>query len=348
MNEGRHELLADVSAFANAGGGDIVYGITEDAEARAQAIAPLAGNADEEALRLQDVLVHGVQPRIPGMQFKAIPVAGGFALVIRVPRSWAGPHRVGTNQHFFIRENARKRQLDVPEIRGLFLRSENQAQRVRDFRAERLGKLLAGEAPHRMVPGALLVGHFVPTQAALGAMQIDPIPYMREQGLPMLGQTMVGSRVNADGALAVRNPGAEGTHGYGLLFRNGFYETVRVLPFHDRGRAALGSATYERDFITLLGKLRAEYLRLGFDAEMSLMVSLTGARNVDLGIDRFSYNLEDHQGFFDRSILTLPDVLLPAELAPEQALRPVFDLVWQSAGLAGSFNYTGAGVWAPR
>lgn len=100
-------------------------------------------------------------------------------VVVRAPQSWAGPHRVKSNSHFFIRENGRKRQLDLPEVRGLFLRSENQAQRVRDFRTVRLGKLMSGEGPHRLISDALLIGHFVPTQAALGTVQVDPIPYMQ-------------------------------------------------------------------------------------------------------------------------------------------------------------------------
>lgn len=345
---GRHEFLADVSAFANSSGGDLIYGIDEDGEGRAAAIVVQVGNPDEETRRFQDVLMNGVEPRIPGFQVHPIRIADGFVLVVRVPQSWAGPHRVKSNQHFFIRENGRKRQLDVPEIRGLFLRSDHQAQRVRDFRTERLGKLMAGEGPHRLVPGSLLVAHFVPTQAALGTVQVDPIPYMRDRALPVLGITVPGARVNADGALVVRNPNAQGTYGYSQLFRNGYFETVQMLEYSPDRRATLDSLAYEKQFIALLTCLRNEYQHLGIGLEMTCMLSIIGAENVELGINRFNYNLDDHQGYFDRRVLVLPDVLLPSELPPEQALRPVFDLVWQSAGLARSANYNKVGEWAPR
>lgn len=343
----RHEFLADVSAFANSSGGDLIYGIDEDGEGRAAMLVPQPGNADEEARRLQDVLMNSIEPRIPGLQVQTVPITAGFVLIVRVPQSWAGPHRVKTNQHFYIRENGRKRQLDVPEVRGLFLRSEHQAQRVRDFRTERLGKLLAGEAPHKLVPGALLVGHFIPTQAALGTVQVDPIPYMRNRALPVLSTTIPGARVNADGALAVRNPRPEGTHGYSQLFRNGFFETVKVYPFGADARVGLGSIAYEDQFIALLSRLRAEYEHLGVGTELTCMVSILDADRVELGFDRWRYMLDDHQGYFDRKTLVLPDVLLPAELPPEQALRPVFDLVWQSAGMERSANYNAAGEWGP-
>lgn len=344
---GRHEFLADVSAFANSSGGDLVYGIDEDGEGRAAAVVAQAGNADEEARRFQDVLMNGVEPRLPGLQVQAVQVAGGFVLVVRVPQSWAGPHRVKSNQHFYIRENGRKRQLDVPEVRGLFLRSDHQAQRVRDFRTERLGKLLAGEAPHLLVPGVRLVGHFVPTQAALGTVQVDPIPYMRGRALPVLSTTIPGARVNADGALVVRNPRPEGTHGYSQLFRNGYFETVKVYPTPAEGRVGLGSLAYEEQFIALLARLREEYTHLGVGTEMTCMVSILDADRAELGFERWRYMLDDHQGFFDRKTLVLPDVLLPAESTPAQALKPVFDLVWQSAGMERSGNYNADGEWAP-
>lgn len=344
---GTQDLLADVSAFANSSGGDLLYGIEEDGEGRAANIVPQGGNMDEEARRVQDVLMNNIEPRVPGLQVVPITVEGGFVLAIRTPQSWAGPHRVRTNNAFYLRENGRKRTLDVPEIRGLFLRSDEQAQRVRNFRTERLGQILAGSAPHRLVHGALLVGHFVPTQAALGGVSIDPVPYMRQRRLPVLSSTIPGARINADGALVVRNPNAAGTFGYSQLFRNGYFETVKVLAAPAGERSPLGSISYEREFIELVRVLRAEYTHLGIGTEMTCMVSILRANLAELGVRRWDYNLEDHQGYFDRETLVLPDVLLPPEMSPEQALRPVFDLVWQAAGLPFSFNYDDAGSWSP-
>lgn len=344
---GTNDLIADVSAFANSSGGDLLYGIEEDGEGRALSIVPQLGNMDEEARRIQDVLMNNIEPRVPGVQVQPVTVDGGFVIVIRVPQSWAGPHRVRSNFQFYIRENGRKRPLDVPEVRGLFLRSDHQAQRVRDFRTERLGKILAGEVPHRLVQGSILVAHFVPTQAALGTVDVDPIIYMRHRRLPVLSTTIPGARVNADGALVVRNPNPQGTYGYSQLFRNGYFETVKVFAFEGENRASLGSLAYEEQFISLVRQLREEYVHLGIGVEMTCMVSIVRADRLELGVNRWDFNLDEHQGYFDRTNLVLPDVLLPGELVAEQALRPVFDLVWQSAGLERSANYNANGDWAP-
>ncbi len=101
---GTNDLVADVSAFANSSGGDLVYGIDEDGEGQAAAVVPQQGNMDEEARRIQDVLMNNIEPRVPGIQVQSIAVVGGFVLVIRVPQSWAGPHRVKSNFQFYIRE----------------------------------------------------------------------------------------------------------------------------------------------------------------------------------------------------------------------------------------------------
>jgi len=208
---------------------------------------------------------------------------------------------------------------------------------------------MSGEAPHRLVPGALLVGHFVPTQSAFGTIQIDPIPYMRQRALPILGETVPFSRINADGALAVRNPRPDGTYGYSQLFRNGYFETVKVLPYGEGGSyAQLGSVAYEKHFIDVLRLLREEYIHLGIGTETTCMVSILNADYVQLGLDRHRYMLDDHQGYFDRKILVLPDVLLYEDLAEAQALKPVFDLIWQSAGMERSANYDADGNWAPQ
>ena len=354
-NSTKHELLADVSAFANAGGGDLVFGVAEDGDAQAEAVVPqVLGNADQEVRRIQDFLLTLVEPRLPGVQVHAVAVdvagAQGHVIIVRVPQSWAGPHRVKTNQHFFVRDGLRKRQLDVPEIRSLFLRSEGQAQRVRDFRTDRLGKLLAGERPHRLVEGPLLVAHLVPTQAALGLVQVDPVPYASQRPLPVLGSSGNLARLNVDGALVVRNVNDQGlTHGYAQLFRDGFFESVYVITHSaQNGRVNLPSRSYEEHLISLLRAFRVELQHLGVNTECAVMLSLLQADRVKLGVsDRFAF-LDDHQTLFDRKVLVLPDVLASADLAPELALKPAFDLMWQAAGFDGSGNYNAAGQWAPR
>ena len=64
----KREFLSDVSSFANAAGGYIIYGM----EAKEGIAVNLKGiediNQDEEKLRLENMIRHNIDPRISGIQ----------------------------------------------------------------------------------------------------------------------------------------------------------------------------------------------------------------------------------------------------------------------------------------
>ncbi|RQZ64047.1 ATP-binding protein [Burkholderia sp. Bp9004] len=347
--------MADVTVFANAGGGDIVYGMDEDADAQASSLTPqVLASVDEEVRRLQDFLLNLAEPRLPGTQVQAVAVTvgsiRGHVIVIRIPESWAGPHRVKTNQHFFVRDGLRNRQLDMPEIRTLFFRTESRAQRIRDFRSDRLSKVLTGEVPYKLTASTVLVLHIVPLQAALGVVDINPVQYLglrRQIPVAASPSGAVASLVNLDGAAGTRNLLENGTNGYTLLFRNGFIETTWVLSSNSPvDRAVLPGGTYE-DYITqFVTAARKELTHWGLDGHAIAMLSILNAKDVTLGIQR-GY-AEPERGKFDRDVLVIPDLELPGTSDLRVELKPLFDLIWQSAGFEGSPHYDTAGNWAPQ
>lgn len=350
-NSEKHEFAADASAFSNAGGGDLIFGIDEDTQGRASSLVPQAlGDADQAAIRIQDILLSQTEPRLPGTRIRAIPVSvggvDGHVVVVRIPPSWQAPHRVKTNQHFFVRDGMKKRQLEIPEIRNLFLRTEGQAQRVRDFRADRVAKILSGNLPMQMAEGALLVAHLVPTESARGEVSVDPVPFTQTH-LPILASTARFARINLDGALATAENQERKCEGYSQLFRDGFFESVEVLYRRNENKKFLmPSLRYEKAVSNLLSSYRAIIKGFGFDGEMSVMLSILNADKVQLGVDsnRLDF-LDEFQTFFDRSVVLIPDVTAQPEISAIQALKPAFDMVWQAAGFARSDNYDENGVW---
>ena len=355
-NAARHDFLADATAFANAAGGDILFGIDEDADARASALVPQSlASADQEVRRLQDFMLNSAEPRMPGTQVHAVAVdvggVAGHAIIVRVPQSWAGPHRVKTNQHFFIRDGLRKRQLDIPEIRALFLRSDSQVQRIRDFRTDRLGKILTGETPSELMAGPVLVAHVVPTQAALGLVQLDPVPYqVGQRCIPMIGRTApTKHRLNLDGVVGSLNPDPLACAAYTQVFRNGFFEAASVLrPTGDVKEPVLSSTAYEKDLNEFLMQVRAELAAAGVSQDMAVMLSLLRAEEVMFAAPG-DFGIGYERGRFDRKVLLIPDVLLSARESVGKGMRSAYDLVSQSAGHRGSQNYGPDGEWkAPR
>ena len=70
----KKEFLADVSSFANASGGDLIYGIVEDRSSGApeRLEGLLIANEDVEIRRLESQIIDGIEPRIPSVNINSI------------------------------------------------------------------------------------------------------------------------------------------------------------------------------------------------------------------------------------------------------------------------------------
>jgi hypothetical protein len=153
--------------------------------------------------------------------------------------------------------------------------------------------------------------------------------------------------VNLDGALFLRYEGAGGsTPGYSLLFRTGFFEATQVYNNEhsaDSGRINLPCRAYEDSCIQLVDGFRGELRAMGVSAEMTAMLTLLHADRVRVGLPSMDYSQTGADGLFDRQHVVLPDVQLLADMATDLALKPVFDLMGQACGLAGSPYYDAVG-----
>ena len=101
----------------------------------------------------------GIEPRLPGVVVREVQFNGGHTLLFRIPRSWVGPHAVvykGTFR-FYARTSAGKYPLDVAELRAAFFGAAGLADRVRDFRTNRLAQIMVGEEPLPLVPDGKIV-----------------------------------------------------------------------------------------------------------------------------------------------------------------------------------------------
>ena len=105
---------------------------------------------DPDALinRLEALIRDGVEPRIVGVRMRQIRLAaGGVAIVVRIPRSWNPPHRVssGARNRFYVRNSGGAHEASVEELRVLFTQGADTHERIRNFRLERLRKIVGGE-----------------------------------------------------------------------------------------------------------------------------------------------------------------------------------------------------------
>jgi hypothetical protein len=151
-DDGKKEFLKDVTAMANSSGGDIIYGIREDRSnpdeaGKAAELVGVGGSgigADAAKLWMTELLNSSVEERILGVAIHNVQLsAGGYALVVRIPKSWNSPHVVRHKSHwrFYARNSAGVYAMNVTELRAAFLFTDTLSQRLEDFRRERLREI---------------------------------------------------------------------------------------------------------------------------------------------------------------------------------------------------------------
>jgi len=358
--EGKREFLKDVSSLANAGGGDLVYGVDEDENGVASALVPQQFNPDEERLRWEEVLLRGVDPRIPGVRLRPIDVTAGRVLLVRVPRSWNAPHAVTFSGgfRFYSRHSTGVYELDVTELRSAFLAGSALADRIRDFRTERLGLIVADQTPVPLQEGgARIVVHLVPLEAFTTTSEINLNGADGSGLFQPLFSDLAGaySRWNLDGTVTYDLDQEGIAMQYAQLFRNGIFEGVDTWLMQTREHADLGGpAASGNEIETYLASRLANPLqvlqRIGASVPVVILVSIVGARGFMLLAGDNAYYSRRRHGIprVDRDTLLLPDVTIETFDADlPRLMRPVLDALWQAGGWPGSQNFAPDGTWNP-
>lgn len=348
------ECLADLSSFANTAGGDLLLGV-EAKDGVPTALAPLAGSADAEILKIEELARSSLQPRI-ALRCKAINLsAGGYVLLIRVPRSYNPPHRLVRNGkgqfRFYARSSAGKYEPNVDELRTLFTLAPALAERVRDFRVERLAKIAAGAAPVPLLGTDSLVLHIVPLSAfGLGASV--SLAEIREdhRAFPPLGAQFAQHRmINFDGALMLSNASSATAEqrAYVQIFRTGIVESVYsgIANREAReGRPAMRVQAIEGAFLMNGLKYLKTLVSLGVEPPFAILISLVNVRGLTIAYTSESgWPDDDEIVRLDRDQFHFGEAVIESVPASVQAfaaaVRPVIEQLANAAGLAASPSF---------
>lgn len=347
----RREFLADVSSFANAAGGHLIYGIVESSGVPTELSGLSIGDPDAEIRRLESMIQDGIAPRILGISTRAIPLASSrVVIVIRIPRSFASPHMVTFKGHsrFYSRNSAGKYPLDVAELRTAFALSETTAESIRNFRVDRIAKVVSGETPVKPYKGAKIILHIVPLRAFEPGVKFDVNSLVRDPSRiqPMCTASW-GHCFNFDGVLSYSvSSQSPASHSYLQVFRNGAIEAVEALLLNDvHAERTIPSIDYERELLKALPGFLMIQKGLNVEPPLFIMLSLVGVKGYTMRVDRFPLLLDEPYPI-DRDSLLVPEVMIDRfDIHPADAMKPIFDTIWNSTGYSRSMNYDKAGKW---
>ena len=356
----KKEFLADISSFANASGGDIVYGIREKKEAGKNTGEPeeIIGlgdiNVDKEKGRIENIIRDGIEPRINGISIK--PIEGfpkGPVLLIKIPNSWLSPHMIKFkgSQRFYSRNSHGKYPMDVTELRQAFALSKSLPEKIRHFRDGRIAKIIADETPLPMLDNPKIVLHVLPITALDISTNIDLKLFNKysENFWPIyvMGRDQ---RYNLDGILTFTNAGATPYKSYLQLFRSGSLEAVEASILdesHGQGKV-IPSISFGDEIIESLGKYLKGLEGFGVGLPIFIMLTLIGVKDYEIPKNGW-LGAVSRPTYIDRDLVHLPEVIVDSfATTPDVILRPIFDALWQSAGFAFCPYYNDEGRWKPK
>ena len=348
----KKEFLADVSSFANASGGDIIYGISCDGETGLPQ-NPLDGlsidNFDAEILRLENSIRDGIQPRIIGIISKSIQLTNSRnVLLVRIPKSWNSPHRVifQGNDKFYSRSTNGKYPFDVDELRSAFTSNTTLLEKIIQFRKNRVFSIDSDDTPIKLDVGSKLILHIIPFTSLPKTSSVDiGIVADNMSKLPPMGTSGWDGRYNLDGFISFRSRSKGSCYSYTQLYRNGIIESACTINEPTKINNPSLAVTYiERILIQSLESYFKLTKELGVELPVYVFVTLLGVKNYIIT----SQNLPS----FDIMPIDRENLLLNGELLESydneayKILRPIFDSIWNACGYSHSYNYNSNGIWS--
>lgn len=350
---GKRKFLQSITAFGNSRGGDLILGMAETGGV-ASALAPLKDLVPDQCrLQIHELIRVHVQPSLGGVKVEPVTLtAGGHAVVVRVPKSWIGPHilNYGDDRRFYIRDDGGKRPMDYEEVRDGFLGGETTGARLRNFRMERCAAILSDETPRPLAHRSRIVVHLLPFESIALPRRFETRElYTRCDNFFPLNHSGYSRDFDVDGVFTYTGPGDKPAPGYAYLFTSGTIEAVDanwLAPWRDEHERTIPYGATEPKIIAAVEGYLELLGALDVPPPYAFFLSLLNVRGYFMPTGpRYS-----HSGHpINRDHLYISEAVF--DVVPNSvssALFPVFNSVWNACGWAQSLNYDKDGNWNPQ
>jgi hypothetical protein len=331
--ESKREFLADVTSFANAQGGDLLFGI-DAPKGLPVAIPGLAlEDPDGELLRWEAILQDGVEPRLPGLRLRWIQLEGERGvLLIRMPPSPIAPHRVtfSNSSRFYGRRSNAKYEMDTQELREAFTASEALPARMRALHLAAVEAARRGELPIGLGEDPRAIVSVIPLTALRETRELEITP---ENALaPVKPSGYMDAIEMIEGVLLHTHPGeAGGVRSYAITYRQGRTDTAwtigRVVDeLSKREMRIVWPKRFEDGLLDCVCSTVSKLQPFGIEGPWVVLVTLIGIRDYHLRVNEES--LSDPAW---RDEVTLPS--LRVDIINRAALLPLLRAFWLAFGL---------------
>jgi hypothetical protein len=241
--------------------------------------------------------------------------------------------------------------MDVSELRSAFTFASSAVERIREFREQRIAKILKGETPVPLVAvKSKTVLHSIPLESFAGSLKYDVLKYSSQSVRvpPMVIGGSWSPRINLDG-LVIHSGYQDRSISYTQLFRNGSVEAVEAswLDTEHEGKRMIPYALVEGDLLKYLGTIFEIQKELGVRPPIVIALTMTGTNGLEMASERLARFFATAHGH----TIAEPHLILPESVVedfsepPGKILKPLFDLIWNACGYAQTKTLDDQGNW---
>lgn len=358
-NDGeKKEFLYDVSSFANANGGSIIYGIKE-LNGTAQSIVSINENIDKLICKLENLLRDNVEPRIVGILIYEVKTLNNESVIVmEIPKSWQAPHQVTyqrTNK-FYSRNSAGKYLLNVYELKNEFLKYEGIQQKITNWNIDRINAIESKNSFLEFQDHGKVLVNIVPLNAFDGySNQSYNLPLIYNRSFSPLSAGAIDAVINFEGVLFLSQNQNGKYHSYLQVYKNGIIESATdylLRPYDQKLEIPFFAATssgmhFEQDIIRCMEEIIKIHESIELIQPYFVLISLIGMKDYGIGLPG-KVNLQKSFVRIKANTLQLQPIFIEnRDIKVEKILKPVFDQIWNIFGYAGSNNYDKNGNWRP-
>jgi hypothetical protein len=339
-----HELLKDVSAFANTIGGQIIIGI-DDKAGTPKIIGVDKDLFDAESRRMSQILRTGLEPRLDA-QIEPFEFDGKTLVSVSVAASHLAPHRVknGNKSYFYYRTNTVSESMDIYQIRDAFSRTRGLLDGAKTFRNDRLAALNANDGPIVIAGPLMFVVHLSPLRAQDEVFYSSPQDFPEEILMNYVGSAGYPPRTfNALGACYSFSSSSGKVFDYIQVFRDGSIEIV-----HSSERPVPDQLSDEA--------IERRLVQPAFDCLQPLSNLVPAPYVIQISIlGCFGLEVKKRSPYWDSRKFTVNSILCPGIILntiPDdinllrRELTPALDIVMQAAGFENASGLNEKGRWA--
>lgn len=350
--EGKNDLLSTCSAMANTNGGDILYGITEKRDVTGQPMGlpeNIEGitidNWDKTKLSIEQILNDYIQPHIQGIGLNRIVCANNrIVIIVRVPASILAPHMTFMDKcsRFYKRNSGGNQIMDYNEINNSFKRAIHLHERLEKFRRMRVQTIQfeGKERPIDLDGTAKIFLHILPFFSEDYFLDFSKKEIFElTQSIFPLNDNGYNFRLNFDGRLIYTK------NSYVQIFRDGsveYCDNTRFRPRRIDGEdvGVIDGKIFENDILRCTEKIIQLYDSVGLKLPIMVYITIVSVK----GHIMYNNGPLDYRKLIDKDNLYFPGLIIENTMIDiAEKFKPIFDILWNAAGIPSSINYDANG-----